>query len=166
MLNEIGHFTLLLAFCVALIQATIPLFGAHKGRIDLMAIAESAANLQFALLLASFAALTHAFVTSDFSVKLVVLNSHSLKPMLYKITGVWGNHEGSMLLWVLILSLFGASASWFGTNLPILLKTRVLSVQGAIGVAFLAFIIFTSNPFERVQIPPFDGQDLNPLLQD
>ena len=166
MLNEIGHFTLLLALCVALIQATIPLFGAHKGRIDLMAIAESAANLQFALLLASFAALTHAFVTSDFSVKLVVLNSHSLKPMLYKITGVWGNHEGSMLLWVLILSLFGASASWFGTNLPILLKTRVLSVQGAIGVAFLEFIIFTSNPFERVQIPPFDGQDLNPLLQD
>ena len=166
MLNEIGHFTLLLAFCVALIQATIPLFGAHKGRIDLMAIAESAANLQFALLLASFATLTHAFVTSDFSVKLVVLNSHSLKPMLYKVTGVWGNHEGSMLLWVLILSLFGASASWFGANLPIILKTRVLSVQGAIGVAFLAFIIFTSNPFERVQIPPFDGQDLNPLLQD
>ncbi len=166
MLNEIGHFTLLLAFCVALIQATIPLFGAHKGRIDLMAIAESAANLQFALLLASFSALAHAFVTSDFSVKLVVLNSHSLKPMLYKVTGVWGNHEGSMLLWVLILSLFGASASWFGTNLPILLKTRVLSVQGAIGVAFLAFIIFSSNPFERVQIPPFDGQDLNPLLQD
>ncbi len=166
MINEIGHFTLLLAFCVALIQATVPLFGAHKGRIDLMAISESAANLQFALLLASFGALTHAFITSDFSVKLVVLNSHSLKPMLYKITGVWGNHEGSMLLWVLILSLFGASASWFGANLPILLKTRVLAIQGAIGVAFLAFIIFTSNPFERVEIPPFDGQDLNPLLQD
>ena len=166
MLNEIGHFTLLLAFCVALIQATVPLFGASKGRTDLMAIAESSANLQFALLFASFAALTHAFVTSDFSVKLVVLNSHSLKPMLYKVTGVWGNHEGSMLLWVLILSLFGASASWFGKSLPILLKTRVLSVQGAIGVAFLAFIIFTSNPFERMQIPPFDGQDLNPLLQD
>ena len=166
MINEIGHFTLLLAFCVALLQATVPLFGAHKGRNDLMAISESAANLQFALLLASFGALTHAFMTSDFSVKLVVLNSHSLKPMLYKITGVWGNHEGSMLLWVLILSLFGASASWFGANLPILLKTRVLAIQGAIGVAFLAFIIFTSNPFERVEIPPFDGQDLNPLLQD
>jgi len=166
MINEIGHFTLLLAFCVALLQATVPLFGAHKGRIDLMAISESAANLQFALLLASFGALTHAFMTSDFSVKLVVLNSHSLKPMLYKITGVWGNHEGSMLLWVLILSLFGASASWFGANLPILLKTRVLAIQGAIGVAFLAFIIFTSNPFERIEIPPFDGQDLNPLLQD
>ena len=166
MINEIGHFTLLLAFCVALLQSTVPLFGAHKGRIDLMAISESAANLQFALLFASFGALTHAFIASDFSVKLVVLNSHSLKPMLYKITGVWGNHEGSMLLWVLILSLFGASASWFGANLPILLKTRVLAIQGAIGVAFLAFIIFTSNPFERVEIPPFDGQDLNPLLQD
>ncbi len=166
MINEIGHFTLLLAFCVAIIQAIVPMYGAHKGRADLMAIAESSANLQFALLLASFAALTHAFVTSDFSVKLVVLNSHSLKPMLYKITGVWGNHEGSMLLWVLILSLFGASASWFGSNLPIVLKARVLSVQGAIGLAFLAFIIFTSNPFERIKIPPFDGQDLNPLLQD
>ena len=166
MINEIGHFTLLLAFCVALLQATVPLYGAHRGRIDLMAISESAANLQFALLFASFGALTHAFMTSDFSVKLVVLNSHSLKPMLYKITGVWGNHEGSMLLWVLILSLFGASASWFGANLPILLKTRGLAIQGAIGVAFLAFIIFTSNPFERVEIPPFDGQDLNPLLQD
>ena len=166
MVTEIGHFTLLLAFCVAIIQATVPMYGAHKGRADLMAIAESSANLQFALLLASFAALTHAFVTSDFSVKLVVLNSHSLKPMLYKITGVWGNHEGSMLLWVLILSLFGASASWFGSNLPIVLKARVLSVQGAIGLAFLAFIIFTSNPFERIKIPPFDGQDLNPLLQD
>ena len=149
-----------------MLQATVPLFGAYKTRIDLMAISESAANLQFALLFASFGALTHAFITSDFSVKLVVLNSHSLKPMLYKITGVWGNHEGSMLLWVLILSLFGASASWFGANLPILLKTRVLAIQGAIGVAFLAFIIFTSNPFERVEIPPFDGQDLNPLLQD
>ena len=166
MVTEIGHFTLLLAFCVAIIQATVPMYGAHKGRADLMAIAESSANLQFALLLSSFAALTHAFVTSDFSVKLVVLNSHSLKPMLYKITGVWGNHEGSMLLWVLILSLFGASASWFGSNLPIVLKARVLSVQGAIGLAFLAFIIFTSNPFERIKIPPFDGQDLNPLLQD
>ena len=166
MVTEIGHFTLLLAFCVAIIQATVPMYGAHKGRADLIAIAESSANLQFALLLSSFAALTHAFVTSDFSVKLVVLNSHSLKPMLYKITGVWGNHEGSMLLWVLILSLFGASASWFGSNLPIVLKARVLSVQGAIGLAFLAFIIFTSNPFERIKIPPFDGQDLNPLLQD
>ena len=154
MINEIGHFTLLLAFCVALLQATVPLFGAHKGRIDLMAISESAANLQFALLLASFGALTHAFMTSDFSVKLVVLNSHSLKPMLYKITGVWGNHEGSMLLWVLILSLFGASASWFGANLPILLKTRVLAIQGAIGVAFLAFIIFTSNLLRELKFRP------------
>jgi cytochrome c-type biogenesis protein CcmF len=107
-----------------------------------------------------------AFISSDFSLLLVVQNSHSAKPMLYKISGTWGNHEGSMLLWVLIVSLFGATAAWFGTNLPPSLRARVLSVQGAIGVAFFAFILFTSNPFARLAVPPFDGQDLNPLLQD
>jgi len=114
----------------------------------------------------AFAALMHAFVSSDFSLKVVVENSHSAKPMLYKISGLWGNHEGSMLLWVLIVSLFGATAAWFGGGLPPGLKARVLSVQGAIGVAFYAFILFTSNPFLRLAVPPFDGQDLNPLLQD
>jgi cytochrome c-type biogenesis protein CcmF len=107
-----------------------------------------------------------AFISSDFSLLLVVQNSHSAKPMLYKISGTWGNHEGSMLLWILIVSLFGATAAWFGTNLPPSLRARVLSVQGAIGVAFFAFILFTSNPFTRLAVPPFDGQDLNPLLQD
>jgi len=131
-----------------------------------MALALPTATIHFILLGIAFAALTYAFVTSDFSLRLVVLNSHSLKPMIYKISGVWGNHEGSMLLWVLILALFGASAAWFGNNLPMSLKARVIAVQGAIGVAFLAFIIFTSNPFLRLQVPPFDGQDLNPLLQD
>ena len=105
-------------------------------------------------------------MTSDFSLRLVANNSHSLKPMLYKITGVWGNHEGSMLLWVLILSLFGASAAWFGAALPPTLKARVLAVQGSIGLAFLLFLLFTSNPFLRLAVPPLDGQDLNPLLQD
>jgi cytochrome c-type biogenesis protein CcmF len=108
----------------------------------------------------------HAFVTSDFTVRLVALNSHSLKPMIYKISGVWGNHEGSMLLWVLILALFGACAGWFGGNLTQSFRARVLAVQGAISVAFLAFILLTSNPFLRLVVPPFDGQDLNPLLQD
>ncbi|MEC7670336.1 MAG: heme lyase CcmF/NrfE family subunit, partial [Pseudomonadota bacterium] len=103
---------------------------------------------------------------SDFSLRLVVLNSHSAKPMLYKISGTWGNHEGSMLLWVLIVTLFGAMAAWFGGNLPPTLRARVLSVQSAIAVAFFAFILFTSNPFLRLAVPPFDGQDLNPLLQD
>ncbi|WP_323782158.1 heme lyase CcmF/NrfE family subunit [Thalassovita sp.] len=166
MITELGHFALILAFLVACIQATVPLIGAHKRWPGWMAVAEPAANAQFLLVAFSFAALMHAFVTSDFSVRLVVLNSHSLKPMLYKISGVWGNHEGSMLLWVLILSLFGASAAWFGGALPPTLKARVLAVQSAIGVAFYGFILFTSNPFLRVAVPPFDGEDLNPLLQD
>ncbi|MGM0741147.1 MAG: heme lyase CcmF/NrfE family subunit [Pseudomonadota bacterium] len=166
MITELGHFALVLAFLVACVQAVVPLIGAHRRWPGWMAFAEPAANMQFLLTALSFAALTYAFVTSDFSLKLVTLNSHSAKPMLYKITGVWGNHEGSMLLWVLIVTLFGAFAAWFGGNLPPTLKARVLAVQGMIGVAFFAFILFTSNPFLRMAVPPFDGQDLNPLLQD
>ncbi|SMO50784.1 cytochrome c-type biogenesis protein CcmF [Thalassovita litoralis] len=166
MITELGHFALILAFLVACVQAVVPLIGAQKRWPGWMAVAEPAANLQFLLTAFSFAALTYAFVTSDFSLRLVVLNSHSLKPMLYKVSGVWGNHEGSMLLWVLILSLFGAMAAWFGGNLPPTLKARVLAVQSAISVAFFGFILFTSNPFLRLAVPPFDGQDLNPLLQD
>jgi len=166
MIAELGHFALILAFFVACFQAVVPLVGAHRRWPGWMAAAEPAAGLQFLLTAASFAALTHAFVTSDFSLQLVVNNSHSAKPMLYKITGVWGNHEGSMLLWVLIVTLFGACAAWFGDNLPPTLKARVLSVQAMIGAAFFAFILFTSNPFLRTAVPPFDGQDLNPLLQD
>ncbi|MFC7703495.1 heme lyase CcmF/NrfE family subunit [Plastorhodobacter daqingensis] len=166
MITELGHFALILAFMVAIVQAVIPLVGAHKGWRGWMAVAEPAATTQFLLTGFSFAALTYAFVVSDFSLRLVVLNSHTAKPMIYKISGVWGNHEGSMLLWVLILTLFGACAAWFGGNLPPGLRARVLSVQSAIAVAFFAFILFTSNPFERLAAPPFDGQDLNPLLQD
>ncbi|MCG7574918.1 heme lyase CcmF/NrfE family subunit [Phaeobacter sp. CNT1-3] len=166
MFTELGHFALILAFLVSIVQATVPLIGAAKRWPGWMAIAEPAANAQFLLTSFAFAALTYAFVTSDFSVELVVLNSHSLKPMLYKVSGVWGNHEGSMLLWVLILTLFGACASWFGGNLPPTLRARVLAVQSAISVAFFAFILFTSNPFLRLMAPPLDGQDLNPLLQD
>jgi cytochrome c-type biogenesis protein CcmF len=166
MITELGHFALILAFMVAIIQMTVPLIGAHKRRASWMAVAEPAANAQFLLTAASFAALTYAFVTSDFSLRLVVLNSHSAKPMIYKISGTWGNHEGSMLLWVLIVTLFGAMAAWFGKGLPPTLKARVLAVQSAIAVAFFAFILFTSNPFLRMEVPPFDGQDLNPLLQD
>ncbi|MCM2562141.1 heme lyase CcmF/NrfE family subunit [Lutimaribacter sp. EGI FJ00015] len=166
MITELGHFALVLAFLVAIIQVVVPLVGAHKRWPGWMAVAEPAANTQFLLTAFSFAALTYAFVTSDFSLRLVTLNSHSAKPMIYKISGVWGNHEGSMLLWVLILTLFGATAAWFGGNLPPTLKARVLAVQSAISVAFFAFILFTSNPFLRLAVPPFDGQDLNPLLQD
>ncbi|MEM8981224.1 MAG: heme lyase CcmF/NrfE family subunit [Pseudomonadota bacterium] len=166
MIIELGHFALILAFMVALVQAVVPLVGAARRWPGWMAVAEPAATLQFLLTAVAFAALTWAFITSDFSVQLVTANSHSAKPLLYKITGVWGNHEGSMLLWVLIVTLFGGFAAWFGDNLPPTLKARVLSVQAMIGAAFFAFILFTSNPFLRLAVPPFDGQDLNPLLQD
>ncbi|WP_370401717.1 heme lyase CcmF/NrfE family subunit [Sulfitobacter sp. JB4-11] len=166
MITELGHFALILAFLVAIVQMIVPMIGAQKRWGAWMAVAEPAANAQFALTLLSFGALMYAFIVSDFSLQLVVANSHSAKPMLYKISGTWGNHEGSMLLWVLILTLFGAMAAWFGGNLPPGLKARVLSVQSAVAVAFFAFILFTSNPFTRLATPPFDGQDLNPLLQD
>ncbi|HQU67710.1 MAG TPA: heme lyase CcmF/NrfE family subunit [Albidovulum sp.] len=166
MIAEIGHFILVLALALAVVQSVIPLVGAQMRWASWMAVGPVAATLQFVCLAISFAALTHAFVTSDFSLRLVYENSNTLKPMLYKVTGVWGNHEGSMLLWVLILALFGASAAWFGGALPDQLRARVLAVQGSIGVAFIAFILFTSNPFLRLAQPPFDGRDLNPLLQD
>ncbi len=166
MIVELGHFTLILALVVAIVQMVVPLYGAQKNWRGWMAVAEPAASIQFFLLLFSFSALTWAFVASDFSVRLVTANSHTDKPMLYKVTGVWGNHEGSMLLWCLILAFFGALAAWFGENLPARLKARVLGVQASVGVAFLAFLVFTSNPFLRLVNPPLNGQDLNPLLQD
>jgi cytochrome c-type biogenesis protein CcmF len=166
MIVELGHFALILAFGVAIVQAIVPLIGAQKRWSGWMAVAEPAATAQFLLTASAFAALTYAFVISDFSVRLVVMNSHTAKPMLYKVAGVWGNHEGSMLLWVLILTLFGAMASWFGGNLPPTMKARVLAVQSSVAVAFFAFILFTSNPFLRFENPPFDGKSLNPLLQD
>ncbi|KAB7615675.1 heme lyase CcmF/NrfE family subunit [Amylibacter sp. SFDW26] len=166
MTAELGHFATLLAFVVALLQSVIPLVGAQRNQASWMAAGMPMAIAQFLLIGFAFVMLTLAFVTSDFSVALVAYNSHSLKPMLYKVSGVWGNHEGSMLLWILILTIYGALVAWFGGNLPDRLKARVLSVQAMISVAFLAFLIFTSNPFERLPNPPIDGNDLNPLLQD
>ncbi len=166
MITELGHFALVLAMGVALVQTVVPLVGAHKGWGGWMAVAVPLALVQFGLLVASFGALVYAFVTSDFSLRLVVLNSHTLKPMLYKITGTWGNHEGSVLLWIVIVALFGAMVAIFGRGLPPGLKARVLAIQGLIGLAFIAFSLFTSNPFLRMVEPPFDGQGLNPLLQD
>lgn len=166
MIPELGHFALILALAVALVQGTLPLIGASRGDIKLMALARTAALTQAFLVILAFGALTQCYVTSDFSVANVVANSHSAKPMLYKISGVWGNHEGSMLLWALILALFGAAVAVFGANLPDSLRARVLAIQALIGVGFLAFLLFTSNPFERVNVPPLDGNGLNPLLQD
>jgi cytochrome c-type biogenesis protein CcmF len=166
MIVELGHLALILAFLVAGLQTVVPMVGASRGWSDWMRMAVPAANIQFALTLAAFAALTHAFAVSDFSVRLVALNSHSMKPLIYKISGVWGNHEGSMMLWMLILTLFGAMVAWWGGNLPPSLRARVLSVQALVGFAFFGFILFTSNPFLRLANPPLDGNDLNPLLQD
>ena len=166
MIAEIGHFAVLLAFAIALVQSVIPLIGAQKNWSGWMRLGDSAALSQFVLVAISFGALTYSFVVSDFSLQLVAGNSHSAKPMLYKITGVWGNHEGSMLLWILILVFYGALVALFGRNLPAALKARVLAVQSMISTAFLAFLIFTSNPFTRLANPPLDGNDLNPLLQD
>ena len=166
MIAEIGQFALILAFIVALVQSVVPLIGAARSDAGLMALAGSCALGMAAFILIAFAALTYAFVVSDFSLLVVAQNSHSAKPMLYKVAGVWGNHEGSMLLWVLILAVFASAVALFGQNLPPALKARALAVQGMIASAFLAFIIFTSNPFARLVGAPPDGAGLNPLLQD
>jgi cytochrome c-type biogenesis protein CcmF len=166
MIAELGHFALILALCLAVLEATVPLLGAARRHAGLMAVGQSAAVAQFVLVALAFAALVHAYVTSDFSVVNVAENSHSAKPLLYKITGVWGNHEGSMILWVFILSLFGGAVAWFGDNLPPELRARVLAVQGMIGTGFLSFILLTSDPFHRLVPAPLDGRGLNPILQD
>jgi len=166
MISELGHFALTLAFAVALFQVVVPLVGAGRGWADWMRAAVPAALMQFLLTGFAFGALTHAFVVSDFSVRLVAAHSNSQMPVLFKVSATWGNHEGSMLLLVLILAIFGAMVAAFGRNLPLGLKARALSVQAMIGAAFYAFILFTSNPFERLVPVPADGNDLNPLLQD
>ncbi|MDH5410188.1 MAG: heme lyase CcmF/NrfE family subunit [Alphaproteobacteria bacterium] len=166
MIAELGHFALVLALMVALAQSIVPMVGAMRANARMMAVAETAAAAQLALVLVAFGALTYSYVVSDFSVANVAANSNSLQPMLYKVSGVWGNHEGSLLLWVLILAIYGAMVAIFGNNLPPTLKARVLSVQAIIAVGFMAFLLLTSNPFDRVFPPPVDGRDLNPLLQD
>ncbi len=166
MIPELGHFALILALFVALTQSCLPLIGAYRGDPRLMRLASSAALVQLAMIAIAYWALTYSFIVSDFTVELVAKNSNVLKPTLYKVSGVWGNHEGSMLLWVFILALFGGAVAAFGRNLPMSLKARVLSVHGMIGLAFLAFIVLTSNPFLRLDTPPLTGGGLNPLLQD
>ena len=166
MIPELGHYALVLALALGLIQSVVPIIGAQTRDETLMRLATSTALMQFALVALSFAALAICYVTSDFSVKTVFENSHSMMPVLYKITSVWGNHEGSMLLWVLILAVFGALVAVFGNNLPLSLKANALAVQSWIAVAFYLFILLTSNPFLRLAPAPLEGQSLNPILQD
>src|SRR6516225_409730 len=165
MFVEIGHFALVLALLVALLQGTVPLVGAAVRSRPLMDLAQPAALLQFGLVALAFATFMHAHIVSDFSVRNVFENSNTAKPLLYKVTGVWGSHEGSMMLWVLMLTLFGALVATFGRPLPAL-RARTLAIQGLLGFGTLAFIIGTSNPFDRLIPAPLEGRDLNPLLQD
>ncbi len=166
MIIELGHFSIILALCVAVMQSGFSLEGARRNEWNMMAAGRMAALAQFVLIALAFATLVHAYVTSDFSVLNVAENSHTDKPLLYQLTGVWGNHEGSMVLWVLILSLYGAAVSWFGNSMPPRLCARVIGVMGLIGVGFLLFILLTSNPFLRLDPAPANGEGLNPILQD
>ena len=166
MIAELGHYALVLALALGLIQSVAPISGARGDDGALMRVANSTALMQFAFVALSFLALTICYVRSDFSVATVFENSHSLMPLIYKITSVWGNHEGSMLLWVLILSLFGALVAAFGGNLPATLKAHVLAAQSWIACTFYLFILLTSNPFLRLTPAPVEGRDLNPILQD
>ncbi len=163
---EIGHYALTLSLGMAILGASLPMIGAGRGDRRLIALAGPLTFGQLFFVGIAFASLTYSFVVSDFSVLTVASNSHSAKPMLYKISGVWGNHEGSLLLWALILALFASAVALFGGGLPAAFRARVLSVQAAIGVGFLLFMLLTSNPFDRLDPPPFDGNGLNPLLQD
>ncbi|WP_037080995.1 heme lyase CcmF/NrfE family subunit [Neorhizobium vignae] len=166
MIIEIGHYALVLALATALIVSVLPVIGARRGDVAMMALAPTGSLVLFVLVAFSFGVLTWAYVVSDFSVANVWENSHSLMPLIYKFSGVWGNHEGSMLLWLLILVFFSALVAVFGRNLPDTLRANVLAVQAWISIAFLFFILLTSNPFLRLDPAPAEGQDLNPVLQD
>ncbi|MBL8436736.1 MAG: heme lyase CcmF/NrfE family subunit [Zoogloeaceae bacterium] len=166
MIPELGHFALILAFCVALVQAVLPLVGASRNQPALMAVARPAAQGQFVFVLLSFLALTVAFVQSDFSVAYVANHSNTDTPVAYKITAVWGSHEGSLLLWGLILSLWTVAVTVFSRHVPEAFIARVLGVLGCVSVGFLAFLLIASNPFERLIPGVGEGRDLNPLLQD
>jgi cytochrome c-type biogenesis protein CcmF len=166
MIVETGHYALVLALALAIVNSILPLWGSIARDERLMAVAAPVAIAGFGLVAYSYFALTMAHVASDFSLFNVVENSHSAKPLVYKITGVWGNHEGSMLLWVLVLSLFAALVASFSRSMPSDMRANVLGVQSFVAAAFLLFILLTSNPFARIAAPPIEGKDLNPILQD
>ena len=165
-LTEFGHFALISAFGLSLIQSVVPLIGTARHNMQLMLVGPAAAISAAVACVIAFGALVTSFIRSDFSVALVASHSHSAKPLIYKISGTWGNHEGSLLLWILILVIYGAVLAMSGRTMPALLKARILAVQGMITSGFLAFSLFTSNPFTRLANAPIDGKGLNPILQD
>ena len=163
--TEFGHFALISAFILSLIQSVVPLFGAARHNRQLMLVGPAAAISAAAASVIAFGALLTSFIRSDFSVALVADHSHSAKPLIYKISGTWGNHEGSLLLWILILVIYGAVLALSGRSMPTIVKARILAVQGMISSGFLAFSLFTSNPFTRLTDTPLDGKGLNPILK-
>ena len=166
MIPELGNFALMVALAIALVQGTIPLIGAQRGISNWMAVARPAAQGQFLFLLVAIILLAIGFVQDDFSVRYIAGHSNSQLPLIYKISAVWGGHEGSLLLWAFMLSLWGAAVTWFSKSLPFSLTSRAVAVLGLVGVGFLLFLLLTSNPFDRLIPVPADGRDLNPLLQD
>ena len=166
MIIELGHYCLALVLTISLFQFLVPAIGVRYNSITLMKSSYISSYVTFILVSLSFLALTYAYISSDFSVSLVANNSHSLKPLIYKISGVWGNHEGSLLLWVLILTFYSAAVALLGKKLPLKLISLVLSCQGLIASAFISFILFTSNPFTRLFFPKIEGEGFNPILQD
>ena len=167
MTAEIGQFALVLALMLAVAQALAPaLWGAWRADPALMAIGRHAALLQAAFVVIAFSSLVAGYVGNDFSIALVAAHSNTAQPLIYRFGATWGSHEGSMLLWVLILALYGGAVAFFGGSLSETLQARVLAVQGMIGAAFLGFLILTSNPFTRLFPAPPDGAELNPILQD
>jgi len=166
MIPEVGHFALILALAVAIIQAIFPLLGVQLAKPQWIALAKPTAHVQFMLLAIAFTCLVYAFVSDDFSVKLAASHSNTQMPTIYKVSAVWGNHEGSLLLWAFVLSAWGMLVSIFSRSIPAVMLARVISVMGFVGIGFLLFMIMTSNPFERLAFPPAEGRTLNPLLQD
>ncbi|WP_295961403.1 cytochrome c biogenesis protein CcsA, partial [uncultured Xanthomonas sp.] len=166
MLPEVGQLLLILALLTAVLQALLPLAGAQRGDARWMAVARPAAFAQLALVAGAFAILTHAFVTQDFSVAYVAENSNSLLPLVYRYSAVWGAHEGSLLLWTLILALWTGAVALYSRRLPAHVVARVIGTLALVSIGFLAFLLFTSNPFARLLPAPLEGRDLNPLLQD
>ncbi len=166
MIPEIGQVALVLALVLALVQAVLPLMGAHKGIASWVALARPAAQVQMLFMLIAFGCLTYAFLVHDFSVRYVATNSNTALPTLYLISGVWGAHEGSLLLWAVALSIWTTAVTIFSRSVPEVMVARVVGVIGLVSVGFLMFMLFTSNPFDRLPNPPIEGRDLNPLLQD
>lgn len=166
MIPELGHFALILALCLAIVQTFFPILGAHKGRANWMAVARPAAAGQWVFMTLAFACLTYAFIINDFSVAYVAGNSNTALPIEYRISAVWGGHEGSLLLWGLILSSWTLAVAIFSRTLPQEMAVRVIGVMGFVSIGFLLFMILTSNPFDRLFPAPLEGRDLNPLLQD